>query len=766
MIMRDAVVEGSGNFDHLGFFNVHPNLSTRAYNISASIGNAAAAAGIRTRDLRVFNRHVDPPLSYTTVNSDECTTGVCQWNANYLFHRLPMHGDPCDDFYEHVCSAFKKPTMSHLLPYPQLSIRQLVLDLDLFMSRYSKIKRRHTLADESNFLTQAMWLHDKCKSAHLTKRYEDQQSDWADIMGALQISAWPYVSFEGDIVNVVSAGDRFLMLRSLFTLIVLRSNRNNSSCDIVLREPETYLKRYLRRSKNNPVQRYEDIIFGAITHYSNPLTGALVSRQISKLEMKLRNLTYLDSVRPQKMLEGVTSIHMLPKSDQWDWLKYMSLLFHTERNTMRISLSIVEDPVFFSQFSSIFDIENYHTAIANYVGFKAMVTLAPLMTPEYSELYELGHDYDIPMLEPQLLACTLLLEKVYRYGVGIAAKLTLSQEFTNVYRRHRDAQLQDLFNDTRAVIRPMLVFGQSWFSNSNLEQILKTLDSLSFVFGTQDNFVQYEKYRQTPPLPQGPNDTVLGIAFSMFSHASSIYWSAWNSREVADRAYDNMYHMSVFDWDYEYQTSNNLVFLPNAIVAFLTTVTNKMPFEMYPIVLVHVVRGVLKALLRTNAAFINGHVLRGGSWSATSDNASQDVLKCIQHQYREATAAEFGRDQPTEERWSIARIEEAFLEHAVMVPLYELFERALTSHNATDMFYQLPDWRVTVRRLFFYNYAVTFCDDDGNGSRKAQYLHGMTPSKWRVNVPLTNFPPFRKAFSCSAWKQPQQYCNAWRNLSS
>ncbi|KAH8034879.1 hypothetical protein HPB51_003166 [Rhipicephalus microplus] len=31
MIMRDAVVEGSGNLDHLGSFNAHRNLSTRAY---------------------------------------------------------------------------------------------------------------------------------------------------------------------------------------------------------------------------------------------------------------------------------------------------------------------------------------------------------------------------------------------------------------------------------------------------------------------------------------------------------------------------------------------------------------------------------------------------------------------------------------------------------------------------------------------------------------------------------------------------------------
>ncbi|KAH8023016.1 hypothetical protein HPB51_009620 [Rhipicephalus microplus] len=48
MIMRDAVVEGSGNFDHLGFFNVHPNLSTKAYSSFTSIENGAAAAGIDT----------------------------------------------------------------------------------------------------------------------------------------------------------------------------------------------------------------------------------------------------------------------------------------------------------------------------------------------------------------------------------------------------------------------------------------------------------------------------------------------------------------------------------------------------------------------------------------------------------------------------------------------------------------------------------------------------------------------------------------------
>ncbi|KAH7934637.1 hypothetical protein HPB51_028996 [Rhipicephalus microplus] len=35
--VMNTVVEGAGNSDHLGFFNVHPNLSTQVHSVSASI---------------------------------------------------------------------------------------------------------------------------------------------------------------------------------------------------------------------------------------------------------------------------------------------------------------------------------------------------------------------------------------------------------------------------------------------------------------------------------------------------------------------------------------------------------------------------------------------------------------------------------------------------------------------------------------------------------------------------------------------------------
>ncbi|KAH8034123.1 hypothetical protein HPB51_020140 [Rhipicephalus microplus] len=78
MIMRDAVVEASGNFDHLEFCNVHPNLSARAYSIFASTKNATATAGIRSRDLQAGYRQFyrDPRYNQTGWNNGRGQGGV------------------------------------------------------------------------------------------------------------------------------------------------------------------------------------------------------------------------------------------------------------------------------------------------------------------------------------------------------------------------------------------------------------------------------------------------------------------------------------------------------------------------------------------------------------------------------------------------------------------------------------------------------------------------------------------------------------------
>ncbi|KAH8021000.1 hypothetical protein HPB51_011556 [Rhipicephalus microplus] len=143
MIMRDAVVEGSGNFDHLGFFNVRPNLSTRAYNNSASIGNAAAAAGVRSRDLResqsqqvrgpVAKKRCGKLVAGATTTScglasgfliallalylgcnhsvyptrSPCDSETCQAVSDLYNKSLSREYKPCDNFYDYVCTGWK-----------------------------------------------------------------------------------------------------------------------------------------------------------------------------------------------------------------------------------------------------------------------------------------------------------------------------------------------------------------------------------------------------------------------------------------------------------------------------------------------------------------------------------------------------------------------------------------------------------------------------------------------------------------------------------
>ncbi|KAH6933362.1 hypothetical protein HPB50_014392 [Hyalomma asiaticum] len=536
------------------------------------------------------------------------------------------------------------------------------------------------------------------------------------ILESLQLSGWPYVRFSGDLVKLVSTADRYLMLETLFTVKVLRAVGGLRTPQIVLKAPVTYLRRYVSLSKPNATKRYLEIIVRALSLYRNGTMGEIAGKQISRLEVVLENLTSMDTMISEYPVKDLWSIDMLPRSDHWDWLRYMRLLFKTETRVIGTTFMYVEDPSFFSRVSTVFDMDNYQTAIANYVGFKAMVTFSPFLPSDYRLLYEFSHGHNIQPVDAQLATCSFLLEKMYRYGVGVAAKLTSSKEFASVYRTHNDDQFAALFNETRTVVRDLLQSGRSWFSREDVRTVQRKLDAMALVFGTQANFVQYEGYRQTPALA------------------------------LTAAAFDNVYVTSIFDWGSEYQATNNLVFVPNGVVGFLGTISNKIPFQLYPVVLAHVVRPVLQALVRSNSLF--------------------DDRMCLWRQYEAAGRADeaASADSRPPGRFNTARLDSDFLDNAVLRPLYELYEKALEKYNATRMYYRLPEWRITSKELFFYNYASAFCDGADKATRKLQRSMAMTPAKLRVNVPLRNFPPFLRTFSCPEKNAQLPRCEVWHGF--
>ncbi|KAH9368234.1 hypothetical protein HPB48_011554 [Haemaphysalis longicornis] len=228
---------------------------------------------------------------------------------------------------------------------------------------------------------------------------------------------------------------------------------------------------------------------------------------------------------------------------------------------------------------------------------------------------------------------------------------------------------------------------------------MRKLDSMTLAFGTEDNFAQYEQYRQTPPLAAFKNGKgVLETVFAILSHASSVYWGALsNESRRARAAYDNAYSASVFEWESEYQPANNFVFVPTAAVGHLSSLSNKIPVQLYPVILSQVVRAVLRALVQSNA--FNDGVSSKTWWSNDSVDDYNNITECLQQQYRSSATLDGDADAGVVHgRSTLAQRENDFLDNAVLWPLFLLYERASLRQNVTRLSYLHNDERVSLRR--------------------------------------------------------------------
>ncbi|KAH8039308.1 hypothetical protein HPB51_005554 [Rhipicephalus microplus] len=537
------------------------------------------------------------------------------------------------------------------------------------------------------------------------------------------------------------------MLQTLYRVIILTNARHPAPSRITLKRPLTYLERFASLSREASAKRYEGIIVHALSIFGNKSVGIIAGRQIAKLEESLHSLVYLGSKHVQYVSNDLWSVDALPKSTHWDWLRYMKLLFKTETLVNASTVVFLEDPLFFTRMSSIFKMQNYKTAVANYVGLKALVTLSPLMPSEYRLLYEFTLGSNINHFDSQLAACGTLLERIYRYGVGIAAKLTSNGEYANVYRTHFDDQFRGVlrrhsYDDPRHAAAGALL----------------------------DNFVQYESYRRTPTLPLNAKKSVLETTVFNFLilFVSLLGRSRNGGGQNVTAAYDNAYTTSIFAWDSEYQPTNNLVFAPNALVGFLSTFSSMVPYQLYPAVLTPLVKASLQALLRSNSHF-DERMLPKKWWSEESIEAYHNITQCLDISTRRERLAikmvmmethrhKHQSDLPSHV-WNKTFWTTLFYGHFISCT-----NKRSYNTKATQLYYNIPHVRVSARELFFYNYAWVFCDNAGASSQKLQETIAMTPAKLRLNVALSNFPPFLRTFSCSERKRQGPRCEVWKRF--
>lgn len=107
------------------------------------------------------------------------------------------------------------------------------------------------------------------------------------------------------------------------------------------------------------------------------------------------------------------------------------------------------------------------------------------------------------------------------------------------------------------------------------------------------------------------------------------------------------------------------------------------------------------------------------------------------------------------------------MDGAVLRPLYNVFSRVVKKHGDESAAIAGQPRDLTLKRLFFVNWASTLCEPPGTHAadasrRRLRYKIGV-PARMRVNVALSRFLPFAEAFSCPPGSRmnPVRSCSFW-----
>ncbi|KAL1467055.1 hypothetical protein MTO96_005917 [Rhipicephalus appendiculatus] len=213
-----------------------------------------------------------------------------------------------------------------------------------------------------------------------------------------------------------------------------------------------------------------------------------------------------------------------------------------------------------------------------------------------------------------------MLERLFKYGTGITAKLTLGKEFATTPRLHIDDQLSSLFSASRQLIADLVDEGRSWLSSEDKATALRKLRAMRFEFGTQCNLVEYELYRRTS---DADHDAHLPAPLAIQN----------SERRGAPRRW-NQYS------------------LPRVL------------FDLYSLA---AKRGILEALTRSGSS-LDADFLSRPWWSIATIDAYENISACLESQYQPFLAK--GTRMRT--------LEMDFLDNAIMYPLFRLYRKEVT----------------------------------------------------------------------------------------
>ncbi|KAH7976826.1 hypothetical protein HPB52_020203 [Rhipicephalus sanguineus] len=665
----------------------------------------------------------------------ECRTDACLWQSRLIYDKINQSIGPCEDFYAYVCSNrwYNNDLEVQSRPYVVSGPGLLILDIAKFLLQ-QKMKEQSS----STFITHSSMLLRNCIQV---RNSSTADNDWQDIKKVLEsysLTNWPFMTDPPTVKfqDVLKLVDKRLNLLAVVH-VTLRKRFENEGYMLHLDSPKLTMVRHQMTFLDEGFQEYKNCIKRAFTLLGSKVETDHIADDVLEFERKLDEAS-LPPKRFVSILNSTVSIVNLKRTGKLEWDAYLTYL---QPGSEKV---IVINSAFINKLSGILTSTALSTLL-NYIGFRILVLLSPLLPKQAEFLVPLSYDDHIHKYNARLQACIHLTERLFPYGIRKIARAAMGK--TTMEQIAYDHNLDKMVSSVKGVVS-QTVARAPWLTQSEADVATQKIESLEVDFiGAKEHMDAINAYYQSRVEVSFAMESAVRDYTSLLNETMSRYWL---SKDNAD--YDARYHVSCLRPGYEYNAGKNVLHVPFGVVALQQRVAQSaIPAILMPYIVPYLVEGTcMYEAIDVRGSTINVRGMPETWWSGETLVRYRQQQKCFTQNYLES-------------------IQRFMAEIAALQPSFEAYIRALVAPHSMQRNFRIPGLPdLTPEMLFFVNLAASHCDPVSSqgltalDKRRLRYRIAL-PSSLRVNIPLRHFDSFAETFSCTrgTYMNPGAKCRLW-----
>ncbi|XP_035210704.1 neprilysin-2-like isoform X2 [Stegodyphus dumicola] len=676
---------------------------------------------------------------------DVCLTPGCVKAAAEILSNLDETVDPCNDFYQFACGGWLK---SHDIPADEASVTTMSImqdDLDL---QLKGLLEKELTGIEPDFIRMIKSMYDTCMDLKSIEK-----TDSEPLKKALRnLGGWPVT--EGENWDEASFDwiDTLIRLRkmgynfnSLMYLLVSEDYRNNTAHIIALDQASLGMPdlTYYLLGLDDPVTAayFRFMVKAANKLRADERTSEAELREAFRFETMLANFSTPKEERRDidSMYNKYTVKKLMEQVPQIDWLKYINGLLNDE--IFENETLIVFDPHFITKFADLITKADKRV-VANYMMWRVVKESASELSSDWRKLSQ-EYSFVLSGTEQEKPRWKTCLQ-----SFSDSLLIALSSYYVREYFKE----------ESKDVALEMVKYIQQEFLN-----ILKNIDWMEKETKKQ----AIEKALAMKSCIGYPNELLKNSYISIFYENLTLNDKSYyeNTRKV--NKWETDYDFSELrkprikgDWkEYAHAAVVNAFYhLVDNIIAFPAGILQH-PFfnKEQPNYLNFGAMGCIIGHEITHGFDDTGRQFdKDGNnvnwWEQKTDELFEKKAQCIVEQYGNYTAENGmrlnGINTQGENIADIGGLKESYMAYQTWV----------RDHGRET---KLPGLKYTQNQLFWISAANVECAKVRPEVLSLDIISDShSPSKFRVNGPLSNLPEFSEDFHCSSGSpmNPESKC--------